>query len=1066
MDVDIDELAATIRQREYLRWIAQIPIWSTCLFAQKQAEAASKPTTNANPPQPDFPPLHERRSKMQATIRVFFREVRLTCTFADNEEDKMIDMEHGGRLVFKDGTFEYRINGGANKLTRSFALRPEAPKSTFHIQSRRTTLYLLSTTPNPHTDKGYVSRPPPSLSVAELYEWKEYSIERNIQLDKAKADFGFHSIKSGRSKVEIEIRAAFLRSIHSVSSIYRFYTFLNHIIYWRRRTKLGRKWAGFVPPISHPRDLKISITADDLSMTGDLPLPDVHTNDMKLVEEGAKKYIKNNLILRLPKAKFELIKSQAETDMDLIIYLTGNSAALFGQPTSGSGSTVFKRFQIATLKIPHLRMFFPRLDKREATAKETGTRLNNTGRLIDINFFHANVNISNEYAVHEAVDGFILLQKGSKRIAKEMYKWCHPSVPDSLKSLKPGERGPGRVIFSALADTSTWLPHHIRQLVTDPPRMPAPIIEPEDVPKFTISGRTLSFEFEDDPFEVALSRIYQVGKREQIERLTRAKTLEKKAAKILKNANEEMQAKRSMSTTPPSRHQDMEGLGYSHTGNPLRSPGDLEDTGHNTGRFRSFRRSNNIKSASQSTTHVQDIHNTTEGLPYDSFSSMRTGASIQASISSVVPDAETGSGGCENRRPWSRRKHNTIGGMTPLAGAVGDQTPRSRHVNQNTISSHSRHSSSNPHRNTNSNSVADTDYAHYGPTSPGMSLRTRCDSTGTYRSAIQDAEDDVEEARYRLNEFESRNWIKKIRQYMLPPINPKKDKRPSASSTRTPSSTNASDNTNLKPPYPYSPSSWEYPTSHLSHCSMSPVRVVIESPLPLLDFCSIENYLHDMDSDSPKNIDWVTLIPLCFKLKCGSMVWQIRDYPFPFIYIPDPYAINYIDDPRERDMLPYHDFSGGLDISSTLIIAEPVPRSESVRNFTLPIGIRDPGPPPYSDSIIRWSVGKSLVFPRIYATFSMLLSSLPTQPLLANFRPDKRINIDPSVDPSIENTKVTPSILITWGACMQSSITAMSQRFESLSKPPADASSSTGWWDKLRARVHYRGRVAVVDARS
>ncbi|KAJ1676942.1 Protein SABRE, partial [Spiromyces aspiralis] len=161
----------------------------------------------------------------------------------------------------------------------------------------------------------------------------------------------------------------------------------------------------------------------------------------------------------------------------------------------------------------------------------------------------------------------------------------------------------------------------------------------------------------------------------------------------------------------------------------------------------------------------------------------------------------------------------------------------------------------------------------------------------------------------------------------------------------------------------------------------------------------------------------------------------------------------------------FHEFQGGVDARTVFIVAEPVPGPRSVRNYTIPIGIRSAGPSPsLDDTILHWSMPKSLVFPRIYSTFSVLLNSLPAAPVLSNHRPEERHELPAASSAELGENPITPSILITWGACLQSSITAVTQRFESLSKPAADPSPSTGWWDKFRSRMHYRGRVAVVEA--
>ncbi|KAJ1919112.1 Protein SABRE [Mycoemilia scoparia] len=1066
VEVVISDLVAAIRHREYMRWISQLPIWETCSFAQDRAnESISKNFKQKESENPvPLAPLEERRKEVQATIRVSFHELRVTSTFCDNDEDKMSDIQHGIRLVFRDGGFETRINGGVPTLTSSFALKPDSPTATYNLHAHKVALYLLDTSPRPRVAGQFDTRPPSTISVCELRDWKEFAVERHIAFDNVSVDMAFHSHMHGQPKIVVDINSSLLRSVHSVSSIYRLYVFINHIIYWKRRTGIGKAAVGYVKVPTPSSELYISVKADELQMTGDLPIPDVHTNDMVMVEEGAKTNQKNNLVLRLPKAKFDLVKSKERSNMDIVMCLEGTYARLYGQPINKFKPSLSKRYPMINLNLPQIRMYFPNSEKREAESKKNGTRLNNADKLIDIIFSQGSINIANDYDIHQAIDGFILLQKGSKRVAREMYKVSKPAVPESFSELKPGEKALGNDIIKYFTNPKTWLPGYIRPLISEPPKQPIAIPEPEDLPTIRITGNLLTTEFEDDPFETALSRIYQVGKREQVERLGRLSAFEKRAAKMRQEAKEELH-ETFKDTTTPTVHVDECGMGFTHQGNPSRAHISKATTDtssvatpHAPGRFRSFRRSSHIKSSSQSVRQIQGSnHPTAEHLPFESLPSMRTGHSFHTYASSVAPDGESRIGDTvdvdkESRRFRPRKKSNAIEGLTPLVDPA-DQFRRSRFASWNSSSSQAFIDSNGSLNNPTNLSTESID-------------KTRTNSIGTYRSLLKETEDDINEARHKLYEFESKNWVKKIRGYMYPPFESGGDIRKQGSSNTNSSKAHEGkmQQSESKPPYPYTPSSWRHPTVHLSSLRLSPVRAVLEAPLSLLEFNSVEDYLRDMDEHSPRGIDWLTLIPWRIKVKCGSLLWQIRDFPFPFIYVPDPFVKRYADNPKKRDSLDFENFRGGIDISSTVVIAEPAPGPESIRNFTIPIGYRDPGQPPFSDPILRWSLAKSLVFPRIYSTFSVLLNVSPTLPLHPNTSLSHLVSpctLEEKV--SLNESSITKSILISWGTCMQSSVTALSQRFESLSKAAPDVSPSIGWWDKLRSRLFYRGRVATFD---
>ncbi|KAJ1836933.1 hypothetical protein LPJ57_011587, partial [Coemansia sp. RSA 486] len=147
------------------------------------------------------------------------------------------------------------------------------------------------------------------------------------------------------------------------------------------------------------------------------------------------------------------------------------------------------------------------------------------------------------YNMAETIDGYVLMQKGCKRIARKSTSTCYPPLPFPNEALdhKPSVK----MVLAALGNPRTMVPPPLRSLSSAKPPPPPTLSEPDDIPKINFHGPEFSIMVHDDPFETALSRIYQVGLQEQRERINRQEAFEVKARDLRNKREQEFAAQSS-----------------------------------------------------------------------------------------------------------------------------------------------------------------------------------------------------------------------------------------------------------------------------------------------------------------------------------------------------------------------------------------------------------------------------------------------------------------------------------------------------------------------------------------
>ncbi|KAJ1765619.1 Protein SABRE, partial [Coemansia sp. RSA 1843] len=339
-------------------------------------------------------------------------------------------------------------------------------------------------------------------------------------------------------------------------------------------------------------------------------------------------------------------------------------------------------------------------------------------------------------------------------------------------------------------------------------------------------------------------------------------------------------------------------------------------------------------------------------------------------------------------------------------------------------------------------------------------------SSESHKQMVDSVNAEIEAARQRLLTVESREWVKAIRKKMMPPQavdeaeNQINDGMDFGEIFDMPSATSISHteqqcgSPNARPPYSYAAASWTHPSVPLGHLFMSPVWISLDTPLSLLEFGQVENYLRYLDPTTPHDLKWSTLVPTRLRIKCGGIKMQLRDFPFPLFKVPDPYRSE-TEDTALESVKSYDSFYGGIEISGSFVIAERSANEHSLRSVYIPVGPRSKE----SDiglAQVGWYFSKSLQFPRIFSSLSIMMFSAPSIARNGEMLSFQHKYLQSRLPPL--------PIMSTWGASYQPVISAFMQRIEAATSKTADVSPNLPWWDKQRLRNHIRCRMAVIDA--
>ncbi|QSL64829.1 hypothetical protein MERGE_002133 [Pneumocystis wakefieldiae] len=170
---------------------------------------------------------------------------------------------------------------------------------------------------------------------------------------------------------------------------------------------------------------------------------------------------------------------------------------------------------------------------------------------------------------------------------------------------------------------------------------------------------------------------------------------------------------------------------------------------------------------------------------------------------------------------------------------------------------------------------------------------------------------------------------------------------------------------------------------------------------------NLYQFLRDTGKGLPLETKFSVLIPFNLSWKMAEMKVYLRDYPLPLIYIPDS-------NPLRPQNFPTWEFS------SDLVIAEQFSEKESIRYVEVCIIPDNSGKEGSSFNI---KVARTITPIKIYGVVNVDINTLyPTQ--------------------------------ITWGMSLQPAIQDIMRIFGTFSRPLEDPSNKLCFWDKIRLIMH------------
>ena len=268
----------------------------------------------------------------------------------------------------------------------------------------------------------------------------------------------------------------------------------------------------------------------------------------------------------------------------------------------------------------------------------------------------------------------------------------------------------------------------------------------------------------------------------------------------------------------------------------------------------------------------------------------------------------------------------------------------------------------------------------------------------------QDAKLSIDQARDRLKRYNAQSWRRRIDgAYRLQNLGMRKIRGIFWGHDEVPEDEDAAEKILAMPERP-----------GLMSTLISDLHIVIDKPsFPIRDY---PRFLHRVGKGMPYDMKYSLLIPLSIQVDMGEARVTLRDYPLPLLHVP---AIK----PGQSPKLP------SWSLKTDFVIAEEYRGDASTRQVKVEVV------PPAKFTEAHRGSGLAI---------------------------DVRRTVSPvktysDVDIAI-NTSAPTSI--TWGTSYQPAIQDMMMIIEGFTKPQADPSDRTGFWDKIRLVAHSHVNVA------
>jgi Mitochondrial protein from FMP27/Golgi-body localisation protein domain/RNA pol II promoter Fmp27 protein domain/Domain of unknown function (DUF2405) len=196
---------------------------------------------------------------------------------------------------------------------------------------------------------------------------------------------------------------------------------------------------------------------------------------------------------------------------------------------------------------------------------------------------------------------------------------------------------------------------------------------------------------------------------------------------------------------------------------------------------------------------------------------------------------------------------------------------------------------------------------------------------------------------------------------------------------------------------------------------ISDLHITIDKPsFPL---SQLPEYLHRIGKGMPYDMKYALLIPMHVQIDMGDARMTLRDYPLPLLHVP---ALK----PGQSPRLP------SWSLKTDFVIAEEFRGPQSTRHVRVNIiPPKDAQENASNEGCFAIDVRRTISPVKSYSDISIDINTgLPTR--------------------------------ITWGASYQPAIQDMMMVFEGFTRPQADPSDRTGFWDKIRLSFHSRASIA------
>ncbi|OMJ16068.1 UPF0648 protein [Smittium culicis] len=1037
-------------------------------------------------------------SKM-SSVNISLKEFRISLSTFDGTIDKSINLLHGVSLFVRDVDLKIKLDvkNFSKKIENNFTIGQISAITFSSVKGNIAETPLLNLTFNEYFKAlGWSIKDKENMFIFNTVKISSSFLNEFLYSNPTL------NIKSKIKSADISISSASFYRIflllHQFGILQTVMNFKNE--FSKKAIKRRPKTVGILDILIDRVYIKISF-----------PKADVHDCFTKYLIEASDITEDIALLLDIPELRICSKSNELNTDKSLNLILDTPNIGILDYNKAKNPLATFTKFSVAIQN--------PKIIESAKTTPNLSLPKKGIDLDVIIKFDSGSLSIPHNYTFSYVIDSFSVFLKLFKTLKKKKKKSILKYTNDielefgDINTQAVSEKPIDSMIETLFSMYSIPIPSFRSDLVLFS-KGQVPLSEPDYIPRIHIIAKSFSFFLMDDPFEIALSRIYHVGRLEQVQRLSRLEAFEKKISK--KNSFQSQNLEPTLKSQTSNVDTKDSASVSSKPGKKSQLEKSVSNDYLNSFQTKPFESESNNKTASMNSQNKLNKANTQNENLKSQFYTKKL-KSLKK-----IPSTENASILSSSSAPIFKNdgKDESIVSKSPLEGSSGDFL--------------------NP-KNLKNTSISESSTNNF---------------TYSTNHKKKDNNDLNSDAKSLLYEFESKLWIKTIRELMIENpdfsdndesandivknlYNSKKKSTISAHTTQGRSMFNKAESCDpelssklnngtfsdhsisqlefldsLKffhtqndkssislnkfkkpikktgPPYQFKHGKLRYPDVPLLVFSMFPVRIIIRTPNELLEFEQIENYMREIDPSTPINQNWSTLIPINLRLKAGELRVQLRDYPSPLLFFPDPFKSSDKNDIDIRHKLGYKNFRGGVSIEGGFIVSEQQAHMGALRLLSIPICSTPQINYSFNDKdmkintgqltssnefVIRIPIVKSLTFPRVHTNFSVIIFTAATTQADKALKYYHSNNLDGLDSLGISYNKIlkivrlnrlpAQSPIVCWYQRVQPVISEISQRIESLTSSSSEPSPHLGWWDKIRSRFITRFRLACIDVK-